>query len=418
MATSSSHLKEDCLCPVCHDLYRDPILLMCGHSFCRNCIQEWRTQKGIKTCPVCQEMCSFDLPPRNLALKNLTDCLREEASRQTAEDLCETHGEKLKLFCVDHQKPICVICRDAKDHKKHQCVPINEAAEDNKKQAEQTEENIKGEFKKLDQFLRAEEAACIDGLRKEADKKSQAMQIRRTNLIAETSSISKTVKAADKDLEAAHLSFMINYEAIKKSAQCTLPDPETPSGALIDEAKHRGNLLFHVWKKMKSIIQYTSFLLDPNTAKSNMIVSENLMSLTMNNEKREVPSNPERCFGHAHVLGSTGISSGINLWEVHLGDNCEVGVITKTKEETRASLFVHDSLVVGQHSPENEDYPIAVDNFSKKIRVQFEHDNGMLLFYDLDTKKYLPTITHKFTGVYFPFFRGDVKLIPQCSPLV
>ena len=77
------------------------------------------------------------------------------------------------------------------------------------KQAEQTEENIKGEFKKLDQFLRAEEAACIDGLRKEADKKSQAMQIRRTNLIAETSSISKTVKAAEKDLEAAHLSFMI-----------------------------------------------------------------------------------------------------------------------------------------------------------------------------------------------------------------
>ena len=74
----------------------------------------------------------MDRPPRNLALKNLTESLKEEASRQTAEDLCETHGEKLKLFCVDHQKPICVICRDAKDHKKHQCVPINEAAEDNK----------------------------------------------------------------------------------------------------------------------------------------------------------------------------------------------------------------------------------------------------------------------------------------------
>ena len=158
--------------------------------------------------------------------------------------------------------------------------------------------------------------------------------------------------------------------------------------------------------------------MDPNTAKSNMIVSEDLMSLTINNERQEVPSNPERCFGHAHVLGSTGISSGIHFWDVHLGDNCEVGVITKTKEETRASLFVHDSLVVGQHSPENEDYPIAVDHFPKKIRVQFEHDKGTLLFYDLDTKKDLPTITHKFTGVYFPFFRGDVKLIPQCSPLV
>ncbi|XP_056437235.1 E3 ubiquitin-protein ligase TRIM17-like isoform X2 [Gadus chalcogrammus] len=248
MATSSSRPEEDCLCPVCCDFYSDPIILLCGHSFCKNCIQEWWTQKGSKTCPVCKEMFSLDRPPRNLALKNLTESLKEEASRQTAEDLCETHGESLKLFCVDHQKPICVICRDAKDHKKHQCVPINEAAEDNKKelrialmhlrtklskfekeklacnkmcthiqkQAKQTEENIKGEFQKLYQFMRAEEAARIDALRKEAAKKSQAMQIRLINLIAETSSLSKTMKAAETDLEAADLSFMNNYDAIKK----------------------------------------------------------------------------------------------------------------------------------------------------------------------------------------------------------
>ena len=77
------------------------------------------------------------------------------------------------------------------------------------KQAEQTEENIKGEFQKLYQFLRAEEAARIDGLRKEAAKKTQDMQIRRINLIAETSSLSKTVKAAETDMEAADLSFML-----------------------------------------------------------------------------------------------------------------------------------------------------------------------------------------------------------------
>ena len=77
------------------------------------------------------------------------------------------------------------------------------------KQVEQTEENIKGEFQKLYQFLRAEEAARIDGLRKEAAKKTQDMQIRRINLIAETSSLSKTVEAAETDMEAADLSFML-----------------------------------------------------------------------------------------------------------------------------------------------------------------------------------------------------------------
>ena len=77
------------------------------------------------------------------------------------------------------------------------------------KQAKQTEENINGEFQKLYQFLRAEEAARIDGLRKEAADKSQAMQLRRVDLIAETSSLSKTVEAAETDLMAENLSFMI-----------------------------------------------------------------------------------------------------------------------------------------------------------------------------------------------------------------
>ena len=76
------------------------------------------------------------------------------------------------------------------------------------KQAKQTEEKIKGEFQKLYQFLRAEEATRIDGLRKEAEKKTQAMQIRHVDLIAEASSLSKTVIDAETDLETADLSFM------------------------------------------------------------------------------------------------------------------------------------------------------------------------------------------------------------------
>ena len=172
-------------------------------------------------------------------------------------------------------------------------------------------------------------------------------------------------------------------------------------------------------KSIIHLFHLAPICLDPNTAKYNMIVSKDLTSLTTNNEREEVPSNPERCMGHLDVLGSTGINSGMHSWDVQLVGHWEVGVITKTNEETRASLFfIHDSDVVGQHSPENEKYPVVVDNLPKKIRVEFEHDKGKLSFYDLDTKKDIHTITHKFTGLYFPFFRGDVKLIPQCPPLV
>ncbi|XP_049915022.1 E3 ubiquitin-protein ligase TRIM35-like, partial [Epinephelus moara] len=229
MASSASQSEVDCTCPVCYDIFTDPVLLLCGHSFCKDCLQQWWRQSRLQTCPVCKEMFLMAQPPRNLALRNLSDTLRRERSQRAnsgSEEMCSLHGERLKLFCQDDQQLICLICRDSQNHKKHNCVPINEAAEalraklnskelcliiklgwfqaqklNNDKmaghiklQAQQTERTIKEEFLKLYQFLRAEEAARIDAVRKEATLKSEAMNIRIVNLTAEISSLEDRIR--------------------------------------------------------------------------------------------------------------------------------------------------------------------------------------------------------------------------------
>lgn len=131
MAANTSSCEVDCSCPVCCDIFTDPVVLLCGHSFCKDCLKEWWRQSWLQTCPVCKELFPMAQPPRNLALRNLSNTLRRERSRRSdsgSEEICSLHSEKLKLFCRDDQQLICVVCRDARKHKKHDCVPINEAA--------------------------------------------------------------------------------------------------------------------------------------------------------------------------------------------------------------------------------------------------------------------------------------------------
>ena len=73
MASKSGLSEKDFSCPVCHDIFKDPVLLSCSHSFCKACLQKWWSEKKIQECPVCKKVSSTDDPPCNLALKNLCE---------------------------------------------------------------------------------------------------------------------------------------------------------------------------------------------------------------------------------------------------------------------------------------------------------------------------------------------------------
>lgn len=66
-------IPEDLKCIICLDLFVSPVVLTCGHSFCRVCVEDLIRQKP--TCPVCHTPTLFgvsNLLP-NYALKNLIE---------------------------------------------------------------------------------------------------------------------------------------------------------------------------------------------------------------------------------------------------------------------------------------------------------------------------------------------------------
>lgn len=125
--------EEDLTCPVCCDIFTDPVLLSCSHSFCRTCLKRcWET--GLRECPVCRRRAQKSSPLSNLALKNICEALLQ-VRNQSAEAVkdkmsCSLHGERLKLFCLVDKEPICVVCQFSKLHTDHSCSPLEEAVLD------------------------------------------------------------------------------------------------------------------------------------------------------------------------------------------------------------------------------------------------------------------------------------------------
>ncbi|XP_051994552.1 nuclear factor 7, ovary-like [Xyrauchen texanus] len=438
---------EEFSCPVCFEIYKNPVVLSCSHSVCKECLQQFWKTKRTQECPVCRSRFLREKPPCNLALKNLCEMFVKERNEKerNEEEICSLHREKLKLFCLDDKQPVCLVCRDSEKHVNHKFKPISEVISSYKEklntalkslkkklrrtekkkgecdksvghiktQAEHTERQIKEQFKKLHEFLRHEEEATITELREEEEQKSQMMKKKLEEMNTHISALSHTIKDMEEMMKANDdVSFLKNFNVTMERVQISQPDPQMTSGAFIHVPHYLGNLTFRVWKKMQDIVHKTPVILDPNTANPNLILSDDLTSVRFSENKQILPDNPERFEYYLCVLGSEGFNSGTHCWDVEINDSKRwtLGVTTASNKRKGGVFFKTDVWSVrysniGYFSW----FPSTVFNVTQnleRVRVHLDYDGGKVSFSDPVTNTHLHTFTHTFTHTLLPFFRS------------
>ncbi|XP_051580642.1 tripartite motif containing 35-30 [Myxocyprinus asiaticus] len=457
MACRQSLSEKDFSCPICCDIFKDPVLLACSHSICKGCVQTFWNRRGTRNCPICRTVSSNPDPPINIVLRDICVLLREETSPDVPEETagsCGLHGDPLTFFCMEDKQPVCEKCRNTKLHKNHCIRSTKDASQDLrqllhvklrafeeklgvynrfkqfcdetveyiKMQSQHTETQIKEAFEKLHQFLENEKAARITALRREEEQKSEIIKKKMEEIRSGILSLSRIIESIEEQLVRNDFTFLVNYKAAVERTQCTLQDHVRPSGVLIDVAKHVGNMTFNVSKKLQAIVRYTPVTLDPNTAHPYLVVSDDLTSIVYTDELfQQLPANPERFDGYTSVLGSQGFSSGTHSWDIEVGDSTAwaVGVVTesafKNRENPSKTGLWYVGFCNGKYGKGCSPEILTLLRVSQKIQrisVQLDWDKGKVIFTESAHNIALHVFKHTFTERVFPYFYNHCKLHP------
>ncbi|KAL3975394.1 tripartite motif-containing protein 35 [Sarotherodon galilaeus] len=516
-------------CHVCSETFRDPVSLSCSHNFCSSCLQKFWEQTKNTNCPICKRKSSKAHPLVNFTLKKLADSFAEKQKSGLSETekgknellvACGKHQDEAKLFCVDEQRVVCPVCEFSL-HQSHKVVPVEEAVSDlkeqlksdlkslqdkrnkykqlektynemsehMKKQLLSTERQIRAEFNKLQQFLKEEEESRLAALREEEEQNGRTISREMKMIEEQISSLSDSISAVEEELQKHSVPFLSSYkdtqsraraqssvsdpqlvsgalidvakhlgnlsfrvwEKMKEkvhfspvildpnTANCCLylsddltsvrrgdtkqqlpdnperytkylSDPQLVSGALIDVAKHLGNLSFRVWEKMKEKVHFSPVILDPNTANCCLYLSDDLTSVRHGDTKQQLPDNPERNNKYANIFGSEGFSSGKHSWEVEVGDHSRWVIgLAKESVERKGECFVSPTCGIwcllhrsGEYT--NSDGAVTVKKSLQRIRVQLDYDRGEVSFYDPEDMTHICTHRDTFTEKLFPYF--------------
>ncbi|XP_072913417.1 zinc-binding protein A33-like isoform X1 [Hemitrygon akajei] len=443
---------EEVICPICLDFFTDPVLLECGHNFCRSCITQCWAEKERNSCPECRKVFSDRSLRVNQALANLADKARNINLYRKRH--CEEHEEELKLFCETDKTLICLICRDAQEHREHRFMPIKEAvkiykdqlkssldcltkkkSDFQKKEQQQKEKisrvleqshslqsDITSQFAGLREIITEKEQSLLRDLREEKARILKTMEKNLREIQENKRIIQKEISKLKEQMDQKDSVILLKEEA-HRNRRVNVQESTMTDETLPFEKFDHPYLLNTVLRETLAAINQApvSVALDVETTKPCLKKSEDRNNVRLTVTRNNLPDTGMIFTNWECVVGSKGFTSGRHYWEVEVAGNrgwC-LGVTAESVERKGGVRLSPETgfWVIGQdddvlhrncdefgvlHSPESH---LPAGPTPGRVGVYLSYESGTVSFYNAETKSHLHTFNrNKFTGKLYPFF--------------
>ncbi|EGW14593.1 E3 ubiquitin-protein ligase TRIM21 [Cricetulus griseus] len=335
---------ENVICSICLDSMVEPMSIECGHCFCKECISEVGKNGG-GICPECrQQFLLRNLRPiRRIA--NMVEDLKQtagDANKDTQEDRCMKHGEKLLVFCEEDGQALCWVCAQSGKHLDHTKVPIEEAARvyqekllvaleklrkgkefaeklemdlamqrtDWKRNVDIQKSRIHSEFVHQNSLLAKEEQRQLQKLEKDEREHLKFLGEKEAELAEKNQALQELIAELERRSRGSQLELLQEVTIVlERSRSLNLESLDVTSPDLTNACHVPGR------KKMLRTC-WVHITLDRNTANPWLIIPKDRRQARIGDSRQNVSENDERFNNYPMVLGAQRFTSGKMYWEV------------------------------------------------------------------------------------------------------
>ncbi|XP_016081957.2 E3 ubiquitin-protein ligase TRIM11-like [Ornithorhynchus anatinus] len=439
----SLRLQEEVTCPVCREVFTDPVTVDCGHSVCRGCLPQSRgAPERPPTCPECEEPIRQDFLESNRRLRTLALLARQLGQhfqpRPEEDGVCGRHQEDLDLFCEEDKMAICLVCSQSRDHRGHGIVPLEEASREYKAKFQATLANLSEEIEDIESLLDQEKdkvtlwKELVESQRQSIQKEFEKM---RRFLVEEEKFHLQRLECEDQKMmcrrkeNKEELSQRIS--SLRELAIELQGKMETPDLELLQDVRDTLNRIDSVKLQrpqpipmhLKTVCQIPAtremlsrftenVTLDKDTANPMLIISEDGRRLRAGVTALDLPERPQRFDRYPLVLGSPRFTSGIHYWEVDLGDwtAWTLGVCRESVDRKGAFVTSPENgfWVMSRNMTEGvsgTEFSLKLRELPQNIGVLLDYEAGDVSFYSVPNGILLFAFSNcSFSGPVRPYF--------------